>query len=130
MSYNFDNEKLRMLRISKEARRGSHDRSCKMRIFKRDKVSDPNQSICLVRLRKRVFTIWVLREYESSLWKKIVKIRIKAMRLLESDPSDLRVKDFFLLNREFLVFATQKKVYLYGSSDKRIHKFWDHQLEW
>ena len=130
MSYNFEDGKSRMLRLPKEARRGSYDISCNMRIFPWRKVNDPNQSICLVRLRKRVFTVWVLREYESSLWKKILKIRIKAMRLLESDPSDLQVKDFSLLNGEFLAFATQKKVYLYGLSDKRIHKSWDHQIEW
>jgi len=83
----------------------------------------------LARLRKRVFTIWVLREYESSLWRKIEKIRMKAMRLLENYPSDLGVKEFFVLNGEFLAFATEKKVYLYGLSDKRIHKSWDHQCE-
>jgi len=129
MSYNFEDGKSRMLRLPKEARKGSHDKSCQMRIFQWGKVTDPNQSICLVRLRKRVFTIWILTDYESSLWRKIQKIRIKAMGLLESDPFDLGVKDFILLNREFLAFATEKKVYLYGLSDKRIHKSWDHQCQ-
>ncbi|KAK7377806.1 hypothetical protein VNO80_03241 [Phaseolus coccineus] len=129
MSYNFEDGKSRMLRVPKEARKGSHDKSCDMRIFTWGKLTDSDQSICLVRLRKRVFTVWVLTKYESSSWRKILKIRVKAMRLLENDPSEVGVKDFVVLNGEFLVFITENKVYVYGLSDKRIHKFWDRRSE-
>jgi len=113
----------------KEARKGSHDKSCEMRIFKWGKTIDSDQSICLVRLRKGVFTVWVLRKYESSLWRKILKIRVKAMGVLENDPSQIVVKNFIILNGELLVFSTQKKIYLYGLSDNKIHKFWDYECE-
>ncbi|WVZ24114.1 hypothetical protein V8G54_002658 [Vigna mungo] len=113
MSYNFEDGKSRLLRVPKEAR----------------KVTDSDQSICLVRLRKRVFTVWVLVKYETSLWKKILKIRVRAMGLLENDPSQIVVKNFIVLNGELLVFATEDKVYVYGLSDKRIHKFWNHEFE-
>jgi len=129
MSYNFEDEKSSMLRVPKEARKGSHDKSCEMRIFKWGKTTDSDQSICLVRLRKRVFTVWVLTKYESSLWRKILKIRVKAMGVLENDPSQIVVKSFILLNGELLVFSTQKKVYQYGLRDKKIHKFWDYESE-
>jgi len=39
-----------MLRVPKEVRKGSHDKSCEMRIFKWGKTIDLDQSICLVRL--------------------------------------------------------------------------------
>jgi len=129
MSYNFENGKSRMLRVPKEARRGSHDKSCEMRIFKWGKVTDIEQSICLVRLRKGVFTVWVLTKYELSLWRKILKIRVKAMGLLENDCSQIAIKSFTVLNGERLVFATQKKVYIYGLSDNKIHKFWNHECD-
>jgi len=50
MSYNFEDGKSRMLRVPKEVRKGSHDKSCEMRIFKWGKTIDLDQSICLVRL--------------------------------------------------------------------------------
>jgi len=118
-----------MLRIPKEARKGSHDQSCEMRIFKWEKTTDSDQSICLVRLRKGVFTVWVLTKYESSLWRKILRIRVKAMGVLENDHSQIVVKSFIVLNGEILVFSTQKKVYLYGLSDNKIHKFRDYECE-
>ncbi|WVZ21929.1 hypothetical protein V8G54_000473 [Vigna mungo] len=113
MSYNFEDGKSRMLRIPKEAR----------------KTTDSNQSICLVRLRKDVFTVWVLTEYKSSLWKKILKIRVRAMEVLENDPYQIVVKSFIVLNGELLMFTTEKKVYLYGFSDNKIHKFWDYESD-
>ncbi|CAJ1920381.1 unnamed protein product [Sphenostylis stenocarpa] len=96
MSYNFDNGTSRMMRVPKEARKGSHDPSCDMRIFKWGNVSYSSQdeSICVVRLRKQVFTVWALRQHESSLWKKVLKIRIKAMGIEAKDPSQIIVKDF------------------------------------
>ncbi|TKY63768.1 F-box protein [Spatholobus suberectus] len=126
MSYNFEDGKSRMLRVPKEARKGSHDRSCDMRIFKWGKATNSNQSICLVRLRKHVFTVWVLTKYESSLWRRVLKVRVKAMGLLEKDPV---VKGFAVLNGDFLVFATKNKVYGYGLIDMRIQEIREHGCE-
>lgn len=47
-----------MLMVTKEPRQGSHDKSCCMEIFKSGKVGGSTQSICMVRLRKCVFTVW------------------------------------------------------------------------
>ncbi|KAK7359337.1 hypothetical protein VNO77_01292 [Canavalia gladiata] len=119
MSYNLNNGKSSMLRIAREARKGSHDCSCNMRIFNWDKITSSNRSICLVRLRKHVFTIWVLTKYETCLWKRILKVRVKAMGLFEKDPI---ITGFVVLNGDLLVFATKKKVYGYGLSGKRYMK--------
>ncbi|KAK7311229.1 hypothetical protein RJT34_09233 [Clitoria ternatea] len=130
MSYNFSSGESRMMRVPKEARRGSHDYSCKMGIFKWGKVNSPSESICLVRLRKVVFTVWALINYESGLWKRILKVRVKAMGLTEK--KDPIVTEFVVLNGELLVFATQKKVYGYGLSDEkymRIEEICEHGFE-
>jgi len=111
MSYNFENGTTKLLRLPKEARRGSHDISCNMGIFKWGKHTSSTQSICLVRLRKHVFTVWILTKYESSLWKRILKVRVKAMGLMEKDPD---VTGFCVMNGDLLVFSTQRKVYGYG----------------
>nr|KYP58610.1 hypothetical protein KK1_014025 [Cajanus cajan] len=126
MSYNLEDGKSTMLRVPKEARKGSHDHSCEMGIFKWGKVATSNQSICLVRLRKRVFTVWILTNYESSLWRRVLKIRVKAMELMEKDPI---IKGFTVLNGDLLVFATEKKVYGYDLTNMKIQKVWDHKFE-
>ncbi|XP_061352705.1 F-box protein At5g07610-like [Gastrolobium bilobum] len=115
MSYNLESGASRMLRVPKKARRGFNDDSCNMGIFKWGKVTSSTKSICLVRLRKFVFTIWALRDYESSSWRMILKIRVKAMGLVEQDPT---VTGFTVLNGDLLVFATTKKVYGYGLSNE------------
>ncbi|XLR37525.1 hypothetical protein HN51_024278 [Arachis hypogaea] len=48
--------KTKLLRVPIEARRGSHDDSCDMNIFKWGVVAG-HQTICLLRLRKCVFTV-------------------------------------------------------------------------
>ncbi|XLR27934.1 hypothetical protein S83_055834 [Arachis hypogaea] len=95
----------KILRVPKEARRGSHDDSCHMNIFKWGKVTG-YQTIYLVRLRKRVFTVWILTNYESSSWRMIMKVRVKGMGLVEQNPV---IKGFTILNGD-LVFATKKKI--------------------
>ncbi|XLR37524.1 hypothetical protein S83_022184 [Arachis hypogaea] len=72
----------KLLRVPKEARRGSHDDSCDMNIFKWGAIAG-HQTICLVRLRKCVFTIWILTNYESCSWRRIMKVRVKRMGLVE-----------------------------------------------
>ncbi|KAE9587391.1 hypothetical protein Lalb_Chr23g0273131 [Lupinus albus] len=47
-----------MLKVPKEARRGSHDLTCDMNIFKWSNLSSSMpQSNCLIRLKKFVFTV-------------------------------------------------------------------------
>ncbi|WVZ23542.1 hypothetical protein V8G54_002086 [Vigna mungo] len=66
---------------------------------------------------------------KTSLWRKILKIRVRAMELSENDLSQVAVKSFIVLNGELLVFAMQNKVYVYSLSDKRIRKVWNHESE-
>ncbi|MED6194846.1 hypothetical protein PIB30_032276 [Stylosanthes scabra] len=106
MSYDMANGNENMLRIPKEARRGSHDDSCDMSIFKWSQ----SQSMCLVRLRKRVFTVWILINYELCWWRRILKVRVRGMGLMEQNPV---IIGFTVLNDD-LVFATAEKVYSYG----------------
>jgi len=126
MSYNYESGNSRMLRVPKEARKGSHDLTCDMGIFKWGKATDPNQSICLVRLRKHVFTIWTLTHYETSEWRRVLKIRVKAM---VKDHPIIRVKGYAVLNGDLLVFATEKKVYGCGLNDMRIQEICDHEFD-
>ncbi|KAF7831359.1 F-box protein [Senna tora] len=116
MAYNIKDGESRMIRVPKEARRGSHDSSCRMGIYKWGKVTSLNGSICLVRLRKSVFTVWVLTNYESCKWKRVIKIRVKAMGMTEEEPID--VKGFVVMNGDCLVFATRNKVYNCGLTHK------------
>ena len=44
MSCNFEGGNSRMLKVPKEARKGSHDISCDMGIFKWGKATDPNEA--------------------------------------------------------------------------------------
>ncbi|KAI9073630.1 hypothetical protein K1719_044415 [Acacia pycnantha] len=85
MAYTVEDGSSRMIRIPKEARSGSHDLTCQIGIYKWGKPTSSDESICLVRLRKNVFTIWVLTDYEIAKWRRIVKVRVKAMGVKE-DP--------------------------------------------
>ncbi|XLS98508.1 hypothetical protein HN51_041243, partial [Arachis hypogaea] len=64
--------------------------------------------------RKHVFMVWILTNYESSSWRRIMKVRVKRMSLVEQNPV---IKGFTVLNGD-LVFATKKKVYTYGLSSE------------
>ncbi|XP_054813282.1 F-box protein At5g65850-like [Prosopis cineraria] len=112
MAYNIEDGSSRMLRIPKEARAGSHDLTCQMGIYKWGKSPSSDQSICLVRLRKKVFTVWVLTDYEVNKWRKILKIRVKAMGTKEEDP--IIITGFTVMNGDRLIFTTEKKIYGYG----------------
>ena len=110
MTYKFETGESIKLRIPKNARRGSHELGCDMRIFEWGKENSLDRSMCLVRYLKRVFTIWVLIDHESSTWRRILKIRVKGMGVKEEDP---RVHGFRIINGDCLIFATEKKVYGY-----------------
>ncbi|KAI9079308.1 hypothetical protein K1719_038709 [Acacia pycnantha] len=111
MAYTVEDGSSRMIRIPKEARSGSHDLTCQIGIYKWGKPTSSDESICLVRLRKNVFTIWVLTDYEIAKWRRIVKVRVKAMGVKE-DP--VIVTGFIVVNGDRLIFATDMKIYGYG----------------
>ncbi|RYR46146.1 hypothetical protein Ahy_A07g031900 [Arachis hypogaea] len=111
MSYKITNDdedkriETKLLRVPKEARRGSQDDSCDMNIFKWGAVAG-HQTICLVRLRNYIFMVWILTNYESCSWRRIKKVRVKGMGLVEQNPD---ISGFSILNGD-LVFATNKMV--------------------
>ncbi|KAE9587390.1 hypothetical protein Lalb_Chr23g0273121 [Lupinus albus] len=130
MSYHLESGISSMLKVPKEARRGSHDLTCDMSIFKWSNLSSSMlQSICLVRLKKFVFTVWVLRDYESSLWYKIMKVRVKALGLKEKDPM---VIAFTVMNGNVLIFVVGKKIYSYslnGENHRRLEEVGEHRCD-
>ncbi|KAK7319010.1 hypothetical protein RJT34_03719 [Clitoria ternatea] len=116
VSYNFTNGESRMLSVPTEATKNSDYHDCKMRIFKWGKVNSSSESICLVRLRNYEFTVWALVKYESGLWKRVLKVGVEAMGLMEEDPT---ITGFVVLNGDVLVFATKKKIYGYDLSNEK-----------
>ncbi|KAG5069473.1 hypothetical protein JHK85_001850 [Glycine max] len=103
ISYNFEDGESRMLRVPKEATRVSHDSIYDMGVFKWGKA-------------------------KPYVWIRVLKIRVKAMGLVEEDPM-IRVKGFVVLN-DLLVFATEEKIYGYGLIDMRIQEICDHECEY
>ncbi|KAG5051136.1 hypothetical protein JHK87_003334 [Glycine soja] len=110
MSYNVESgDTSTMLRVPKDTRRGTHDSSCDMSIFIWGKASEAERFICLVRLRKSVFAVWILTDYESSRWLRNLKVRTKGVvGLREKDP---KLTGFTVMNGDLLVFATETRVY-------------------
>ncbi|XP_057425069.1 uncharacterized protein LOC130718484 [Lotus japonicus] len=127
MTYNFESGQSTMLRLPKDAIKGSHDDSCNMGIFEwGKKAKNLDRSICLVRLRKSVFIVWILVEYGSTLWRRILKIRVKDMKLEEEDQ---RVQGFTVMSGDCLIFATETNVYEYdlcGEHLPRAKKICEH----
>ncbi|KAL2227854.1 UNVERIFIED_CONTAM: hypothetical protein Sindi_2144100 [Sesamum indicum] len=118
VAYDIKNSNSRFLKIPKGARKGVWDSM--LRIFKWG--NHPNNSefnsICLVKLLKNVFTVWVLiRTRSSYYWKRVFKMRVKAMVLALSEIDHPRVEGFEVLNGSFLIFATEGKVYSFNLTD-------------
>lgn len=67
VAYDINNDTTRKLRLPNDARKGSNDTLHKsnLGIFKWGSRKSSSESICLVRLKKFVFTAWVLRDYDS-----------------------------------------------------------------
>ncbi|XP_004502368.1 F-box protein At5g49610-like [Cicer arietinum] len=118
VSYNLEHGMSTILRLPEEATKGCHENnvSCDMGIFKWGKVTNPNGSICLVKLRECVFNVWFLKDCESSSWQKVLEVRVKALGLKEKD---LDVRGFMVMNGDLLIFATENKVYSCGLSGER-----------
>ncbi|OIV89583.1 hypothetical protein TanjilG_18165 [Lupinus angustifolius] len=127
VSYNYENGMSRMLSVPKEARRGFHHVSCDMAIFKWGKVTNSTESICLVRLLKSAFTVWVLTDYESNSWRRIMKAKVIAM--VGSREQNPVVTGYIVLNDECLVFTTENKVYSYNWTQMEIMEIGEHKCE-
>ncbi|KAK2994675.1 hypothetical protein RJ640_026154 [Escallonia rubra] len=106
VAYETKNSASRFLKIPKAARKGIHDQSCQLRIFKWNSGSE--SSICLVRLRKSVFSVWKLVDSDFSRWKHILKMRAVAMGIKEPQ---LTIAGFTVINGNSLLIATNKKIY-------------------
>ncbi|XP_027337586.1 uncharacterized protein LOC113851321 [Abrus precatorius] len=117
VSCNLENDTTTTLKLPRGAKKSRIDFFfSEVGIFKWGKVSSSAESsICFVRLRKSVFTIWALTDYESSRWKRILKIRIKGMGLREKDPV---VTGFAVVNGDLLIFSTERGLYSYGLTEE------------
>lgn len=111
MSYNLESCLSTMLRVPEDA---THDLSCdcEMSIFSWGKAQ--SMSICLVRLRKSVVTVWILTDYESHTWFRILEVATQEMGLREEDP---KITGFTVINGDLLILATETRVYSYGLTD-------------
>lgn len=115
------------LQIPKPARKHDFlDTNLNMGIFKWGQGDQ--ESICLVMLAKGVFTVWALERNESGSWRRILKVRARAMRMAESD---LQIAGFTVINGDSLLVATEKRVYRYGLTShwrwKRAEKVCSHR---
>ena len=104
MSYNFGNSISRFLKIPRPARKGVLDDNCKFGVFKFRDPESGTESICLIRLMKFVFSVWVLTDVDSNTWRMIMKARSKAMGLYED--SRPTISGFTVMNGNLLVIAT------------------------
>ncbi|KAK7368408.1 hypothetical protein VNO80_10433 [Phaseolus coccineus] len=114
MSYNLKNGTSTMLKLSKTSRKSSTDEKCDMSIFNWGKVSMASSSICLVRLKRSTFKVWILKDYKTSRWRRIMKVKTKEMGLNEKYPT---ITGFTVMNGEVLIFSTEKYFYSCGLID-------------
>ncbi|XP_058783448.1 uncharacterized protein LOC131658135 [Vicia villosa] len=114
VSYNFEKGTSTILELPREAIKGFHI-ECDMGIFNWGKVTSSNSSICLVKSRKSVFSIWILKDYNSCSWKKILKVRVNALGLEEKDA---HVTGFTVMNGNILIFSTEHKIYSCGLDEE------------
>ncbi|ESW26918.1 hypothetical protein PHAVU_003G159000 [Phaseolus vulgaris] len=119
MSYSLNNGTSTMLKLPKIARKSSIDKKCDMNIFNWGKVSMASSSICLVRLKRSTFKVWILKDYKTSRWRRIMKIKTKKMGLKEKYPT---ITGFTVMNGELLIFATEKYIYSCGLTGENYMK--------
>ncbi|KAI9095307.1 hypothetical protein K1719_026341 [Acacia pycnantha] len=99
-----------------------------MRIFKWGKAGSLNESLCFVTMVKRsIFTIWVLEDYESSSWSRHLTISLKDLMGLNNYSKAL---GFTIMNGDSLVFATSSSLYKYDlvgeKNDKKLEYISEH----
>ncbi|CAJ2641540.1 unnamed protein product [Trifolium pratense] len=122
MSYNLEDGTSTMLELPREATKDCPAIWCNMGIFNWGKVTSysNHRSICLVKLSKSAFTIWVLKDYESASWKKVFKVRVKDLGLKEEKDVDVERVGFTVMNGgDLLVFSTENKIYSCRLDDER-----------
>ncbi|KEH25805.1 transmembrane protein, putative [Medicago truncatula] len=78
--------------------------------FNWGKKRSSNSYICLVKL---CFHCLVFKKTKSGSWKKVLKVRVRALGLNETNPN-VNVRGFMVMNRNLFVFATEEKLYSYG----------------
>lgn len=134
VSYNIRNSISKFLKIPRPARKGVFDYRCKFGLFKFKDPKAGTESICLVKLLKLVFSIWVLTDVDSNKWKMIMKSRSKAMGLYDNLKPN--ISGFSVMNGNLLVIATgDNQLYKYAltgdpiksSKVKRAEKIGSHQ---
>ncbi|KAJ4959362.1 hypothetical protein NE237_026473 [Protea cynaroides] len=111
VAYDMEKGISRFLRLPREGKRGSDDPSCDMRIFRWGKLgesSPASSSLCVIRLRRSVFMGWVLQDYDDRAWTRVLKVHVRAMRLVDPNPI---ICGFTVMNGNLLVFATEERVY-------------------
>ncbi|XP_058222234.1 uncharacterized protein LOC131332171 [Rhododendron vialii] len=85
VAFNLKEGKSGFLKVPKESRKGLTDQSCRM----------------------RVLIVWVLRDFNSGSWSRILKIRGRAMQMVEPEPI---IAGFTVLKGSTLLVATTKRV--------------------
>ncbi|KAK1388442.1 F-box domain-containing protein [Heracleum sosnowskyi] len=112
VSYNIRNSISKFLKIPKPARKGVFkDHSSMFGVFKFKDPTTCRESICLIKLMKLVFSVWMLTDINSSTWKLIMKSRSKAMGLYEYlKPT---ISGFTVINGNLLLIATADQLYGY-----------------
>ncbi|ESW18563.1 hypothetical protein PHAVU_006G051800, partial [Phaseolus vulgaris] len=111
MSYNLKNGTSTMLKLSKTAR------AQLMR-----SVSMTSSSICLVRLKRSTFKVWILKDYKTSRWRRIMKVKTKEMGLKEKYPT---ITGFTVMNGELLIFVTKNSCGLTGENYMKIKEIYE-----
>lgn len=115
VAYDVENCVTKFLKLPENSRRGIHDRGCRISIFKWGNSGNSVQSICLVKLNKNVFSIWVLCDEEKNSWHQVFEMHVEDMGL---EGSDIVVAGFTVLNGKFLLIATDLLVYQYNLSSE------------
>ncbi|KAF7824838.1 F-box protein [Senna tora] len=106
LAYNVESGISTTLNLPQECR----ETEFKARIFKWGKAGrsnyddDDDESICLVRFdgEKKSFGIWVLMDYETSFWSKLLEISFEEMEL---GSDDFSVSGYSVMNGNSLVFV-------------------------
>ncbi|XP_047339672.1 uncharacterized protein LOC124943166 [Impatiens glandulifera] len=110
VSYNTNNEETRFLGLPKRSHKGRNHYTCRMNIFSWNK----GKTMCLVKLRKGLFTIWVLNDIKKGdSWIRILRKTLFEIGLQEHGISE--VADFKVINGKTLIVAMENNnVYSYN----------------
>ncbi|GMH21984.1 hypothetical protein Nepgr_023827 [Nepenthes gracilis] len=121
MAFNPSEGTTRLLKIPRDAWRRRDVCSFNLRIFRwKGNSCNAQPTISLVRLeRKKCFKVWVLEDYNNSLWVKVLKVRVKVLAAEEVNPV---VAGYAITSGTCLAFATTKNLYKYNLEDNDFEK--------